>query len=130
MNGQLLFRIAANQCGVDMGNSGIRKEGTFLPEHVFDGLAIKYAVYNTGCAVKRKSIFQETHRLDRFLKRNRISVIFPTVLEQALDRSSFRNHATCSGASCSQMPHTYRRVASANYKAERLRTDAHLAATV
>lgn len=56
MKGQLLFRITANYCGVDMGNSGIRKEGVFLPEHAFDRLAIKYAVYNTCRSVKKYSV--------------------------------------------------------------------------
>jgi len=56
MKRQLLFRITADYCVVDMGNSGIRKEEIFLPARVFDGHAIKYAVYNTRQTVKKKSV--------------------------------------------------------------------------
>jgi|GEM_PF-2280573 len=56
MKGHLLFRIIANYCGVDMDNSGIKKEGIILPGNVFDGHAIKYAVYNTCRTVKKKAV--------------------------------------------------------------------------
>jgi len=41
---------------VDMGNPGTGKEGVFLPDNVFDGRAIKYAVYNTCRPVKKISV--------------------------------------------------------------------------